>query len=554
MKKITTYLFLLFTSILFSQPTHNKKVVGYYAQWAIYARDYNVNDIDGNKLTHLMYAFFGIDYDPANPSGTKLKSLDTYADFEHTETGAPWNSSIKGNFYDLKNLKLAHPHLKILISVGGWTKSQNFPAVAASPVARQALANDMANFLATYPFIDGFDIDWEFPIVGGTDGTESVNNILIPAQPHTTNDHKNLVYLLEAMRTAMPNKLITIAAGNSVNNVSQQFIGPNNKSSYSMTNDITTYCDFITFFGYDFGGNWYDKTCYNAPLHPSGNIQDPLHGTPAQALDVLVSIYLNQIGIPASKLVMGVPFYGKLFTNVASSGSVPSLPGLYVSAPRTSSWCTNPQPPQGTWDNINCEYSGSIEYCDLAGTVGTNPHHYLNPSNTLTLTSAASSAGWVRYWDNTCKVPYLYNSTLNQFISYDDTQSIDAKGQYILSQNLAGAMIWELSQDTRGSNPNVLLNQLNTSLSALNSNDFIQDNVLNDFKIYSENGLLHIKSEKKYINEIVISNCLGQMLYEKNNINLNTTSIAIDSWDKNKVIFIEVKDNNGIIKRFKFLL
>jgi hypothetical protein len=41
-----------------NSPAHSKKVVGYFPQWAIYGRDYNVLDIEGDKLTHIMYAFF----------------------------------------------------------------------------------------------------------------------------------------------------------------------------------------------------------------------------------------------------------------------------------------------------------------------------------------------------------------------------------------------------------------------------------------------------------------------------------------------------------------
>ena len=449
-----------------AQPNHNKKVVGYYAQWAIYARDFNVSKIDGNKLTHLMYAFFGTEFNPANPQSAKIKSLDTYADFEHTEGGAPWNATPKGNFYDLIQLKQRYPHLKILISIGGWTKSQDLPGIAASPVARTAFAQNMANFLVTYPFIDGFDIDWEFPVVGGIDGTEVIGGITPPAQPHTPNDHKNLVYLLKEMRLAMPNKIISIAAGNNVVNVPNQFIGPGNRAQYGMTDDITTYCDFITFFGYDFGGNWYDKTCYNAPLFGSGNANDPLNAN-NESLDNLTNIYLNNLAIPNDKLIMGIPFYGKLFNSVANNGTIPALPGLFVAAPRTTGSCTNPQAPQGTWDNGFCEFTGSVEFCDLAGNSGTTGHHYLNPSNSSNLLPASSSAGWTRYWDNTAKVPYLYNATTRQFITYDDKVSIDEKAKYIKQKNLGGAMIWELSQDTRpgSAEPAALLGQINTTFS-----------------------------------------------------------------------------------------
>ncbi|WP_166926476.1 DUF2012 domain-containing protein [Flavobacterium poyangense] len=459
------FLLLLFPLLALAQPAHGKKVVGYYAQWAIYARDFNVPKIDGSKITHLNYSFYGTTFDPARPENTKLKCLDTYADYEHTEGGIPWDAPVKGNFYDLKKLKEKYPHLKILISVGGWTKGQDLSPIAASPVARAALAADMANFITTYPFIDGFDIDWEYPLMGGTDGTEIVNGIPVPPQKYHPDDNKNLVLLLKAMRQAMPNKLVTIAAGNNVRNVPKQYLGPNNRAQYGMTEDISTYCDYITYFGYDFGGNWYDKTCYNAPLYGSGNPNDPLYGaTQSESLDELTNIYLNVVGFPASKLIMGLPFYGKKFDNVANNGTNPNFPGLFVSAPRYNvGGCTNPQNPTGTWDGpAACEKSGSIEICGLVGNPVTNSHAFLDP-NTMLVTPTAAAAGWVRYFDNTTKVPYLYNSTLKQFISYEDKQSIDLKVQYINSKNLAGGMIWELSQDTRGSIPNSLLTQVDTS-------------------------------------------------------------------------------------------
>ncbi|MFC0778717.1 T9SS-translocated chitinase ChiA [Flavobacterium sp. HJSW_4] len=456
---------LLFPLLALAQPAHGKKVVGYYAQWSIYARDFNVPKIDGSKITHLNYSFYGTTYDPAHPENTKLKCLDTYADFEHMEGGIPWDAPVKGNFYDLMKLKEKYPHLKILISVGGWTKGQDLSPIAASPVARAALAADMANFITTYPFIDGFDIDWEYPLSGGTDGTEIVNGAPVPPQKYSPDDNKNLVYLLKAMRQAMPNKLVTIAAGNNVRNVSKQYLGPNNRSQYGMSEDISTYCDYITYFGYDFGGNWYDKTCYNAPLYASGNPNDPLYGaTQSESLDELTNQYLNVIGFPANKLIMGLPFYGKKFDNVAAN----STNGLFVSAPRYNvPGCTNPQNPTGTWDGSGaCEKSGSIEICDLVGNPVTNSHAYLDP-NTMMVTPSAASAGWVRYFDNTTKVPYLYNATRKEFISYEDKQSMDLKVQYIKSKNLAGGMIWELSQDTRGSIPNSLLNQVDTSFGSV---------------------------------------------------------------------------------------
>lgn len=450
---------VLIPALIFAQPKHNKKVMGYYAQWAIYARDYNVWDIDASKLTHLMYAFFSIDYNAANPGATKLLSVDPYADFEQNEGGHPWNDPYKGNFADMRDLKIKYPHLKIIISVGGWTLSQNFPAVAQSAVARQALAADMVNMMKTYTFIDGFDIDWEFPIIGGTEGNEYVNGRLVPAQPHTPDDNKNLVLLVKEMRkqfdanfTGSSRKLVTIAAGNNVSNVKLQYIGPKNRLQ-GMTDDLSTYCDLISYIGFDFGGNWRDTTCYNAPIQGSGSPVDPLYNSDpkkVQALDVLTNIYLNDIGIPANKLVMGMPFYGKVFENVATAHPLPKYPGLFERAPRVNQWCPLPQAPKGSWDELNCENSGAVEFCDLAGLIGTNPHHFLSPSNPSQLTSAATSAGWVKYWDPKARLPYIYNATQNKFLMYDDERSIGLKSQFVLNQGIAGAMIWELSQDQRG--------------------------------------------------------------------------------------------------------
>ncbi|MFH6942806.1 glycosyl hydrolase family 18 protein [Flavobacterium sp. FlaQc-50] len=460
---------LLFPLLAVAQPAHGKKVIGYYAQWSIYARDFNIPKIDGSKLTHLNYSFYGTTYDPAHPENTKLRCLDSYADFEHMEGGIPWDAPVKGNFYDLMKLKQKYPHLKVLISIGGWTKGQDLSPIAANPIARNALVADMAQFISNYPFIDGFDIDWEYPVKGGTDGTEMLNDAPVPAQNHNPDDNKNFVYLLKEMRRVMPNKLISIAAGNNVKNVSQQYLGPNNRAQYGMTEDLSTYCDYITYFGYDFGGNWYDKTCYNAPLYASENTNDPLYGaTQSESLDELTNQFLNVVGIPSNKLIMGLPYYGKLFNNVANNGTDPNHPGLFVSAPQDIiSGCTNHQPPLGTWDSGKpCENSGSIEICDLVGNQTTNPHPYLDPT-TMLVTSTAAAAGWVRYFDNTTKVPYLYNDRTHQFISYEDKQSIDFKVQYLKSRNLAGGMIWELSQDTRGVVPNALLNQIDTSFEAI---------------------------------------------------------------------------------------
>ncbi|QTE23969.1 glycosyl hydrolase family 18 protein [Polaribacter cellanae] len=536
MRKLLLCAFLSYMSILQvnaqTQPQHNKKVVGYYAQWSIYARDYNVLDIEADKLTHLLYAFFDTKYN-ATTDTAYIESLDDYADFQHNESGLhAWDAPVKGNIGDLKLLKEKYPHLKIIISLGGWTKSQAFPDIAKSANARATLSQSMVDFMTKYPWIDGFDLDWEFPVQGGTDGNETINGAAVPAQPHYQDDHKNLVLLLKEMRSvfnanSMQNKSISMAAGNNVNNLLATHVGPGTEATHGMTENVFDFCDFVTFFGYDFGGNWFDKTSYNAPLYGGDHPNDPLNrgaGKPNQVLDGLVSLYLNGLQVPVDKLVMGIPFYGKLFEGVASTGVVPNLPGLYESAPRVnSSACNLPQPPKGTWDAVNCESSGSIEFCDLYQGFGTNKHQYLDANNPMQVSAAAAANGWVRYWDDTAKVPYLYNATTNKFITYDDNQSIDLKVKYALSKNLGGVMIWELSQDARNNSSNSLLKTINNSLQSAE-----YDLTIN-FKDSSNNPLQSVVVELKDENNVVLqtlnSDALGQVVFsnKQGNVPYNIT-------------------------------
>lgn len=54
---------------------------------------------------------------------------------------------------------------------------------------------------------------------------------------------------------------------------------------------------------------------------------------------------------------------------------------------------------------------------------------------------------YTRFWDESSKVPFLYNTSTGIWISYDDVQSIQSKSEYIKREELAGAMFWELSGD-----------------------------------------------------------------------------------------------------------
>lgn len=338
--------------------TSGKKVVGYYAAWSAYS-GFTPDKLDVTKLTHINYAFANISSD--------LKIAMGYPDID------------PGNFTKLKALKQINPSLKTLISVGGWSWSGRFSDVALTDASRTAFADSCVDFIVQYGF-DGVDIDWEYPVTGGLS-----TNVRRPE------DKQNFTLLIQKLREKLnarglvDNKsyLLTFAGAAGswyVNNVELSSVGK--------------YVDYANVMTYDIHGPWNTYTDFNAPLYSNTDITNQ----DKWSVDQSVNAWLNA-GFPASKLIMGVPFYGYIYKSVANVNN-----GLYQT------------------------YSGaqSISYANIAA-------NYL------------SAPGFIRYYHSTSMVPWLYNGST--FITYDDPQSITVKAQYVKNRALGGAAIWELSQD-----------------------------------------------------------------------------------------------------------
>nr|BAM67140.1 chitinase [Paenibacillus sp. FPU-7] len=418
-------------------PSYN--VVGYFTSWGIYDPNFQVTDLNASKLTHLNYAFADICWNgrhgnssPESPNKTTWSCTDSHVPLQKGSVpngtivlGEPWadvnnsdpapgvewedcdTKALCGNFYALKKLKAANPHLKTLISVGGWTWSNRFSDVAADAATRAVFAKSAVTFLRTYGF-DGVDLDWEYPVEGGLGG-----NSARPA------DKQNYTLLLQEIRKELnaagaadgKTYLLTIASG-----ASQKFV------TNTEIDKIAQIVDWINIMTYDFHGDWEKRTNNNAPLY--ADTRDPDLDKKFYT-DGAIQIYKNA-GVPGNKLTLGLPFYGRGWTNCAPGAAGD---GLYQEC--TPDWNGN-YVPRGTWDTFETGNSGFFDYGDLGG-------NYVNKN------------GYTRYWNDQAKVPYLYNPTTKTFISYDDEQSIKFKTDYIKSQGLAGAMVWDTSSDCRKS-------------------------------------------------------------------------------------------------------
>jgi len=367
----------------------HKVVGGYFEEWSIYFANFNIANLQNNgvadKLTHLFYAF-GI----ANSIGCSI--ADTWADYQTpylpTITG-PYTGPLYGNFAALLQLKQLHPDLKVLISLAG---APGFSAAAATDANRQAFVSscidlfingNLAPGISGAGVFDGIDIDWEFPSAADT---------------------PNVTLLMREFRK----QLNALGRANHHHYLLTMF-GPAGQQNFSNIElaKVGRTLDFYNVQGYDFHGTWETSTNHASPLFDSR--QDPVASENFN-IDYTINAYL-QAGVPAHKLVMGIPLYGRGWTGVPATNH-----GLYQTS-------TAPAP---------------FAPVDFLQTPGVETY--------LTLTKA-TSAGYQRYFDRRRIAVWLYNPSTQTFWTYDDPITVRLKTIYINRGGLGGAFVWAVKDD-----------------------------------------------------------------------------------------------------------
>ena len=276
-------LMIIFCTVLISAQT--KEIVGYYPSWKWRTQKKLPlpQTLAYTKITTVNYAFFS-----PRPDGT-IVGRDSVGDAKIL--GLPGGFLQPGT--DSSTLTgIAHRNnVKVLLSIGGWEDSGNFPRVASDPGTRSQFAHSCMQQIRSYGF-DGIDIDWEYPCYAEHNGT--------PA------DRENFTLLLRVLRDSLNTGrrsggqplLLTAALPSG---------GPN-----AMAMDIKALgniLDFLNIMTYDFNGPWSPLANHNAPLYPSTGI------SPDQTVDGSFKFYTLSCGIQAGKLNLGIPFYGHTYTN-----------------------------------------------------------------------------------------------------------------------------------------------------------------------------------------------------------------------------------------------
>jgi len=365
---------------VFSRP---RRIIGYYAGWTSKAKNYTPLDIPADKLTHVNYAFALIDVDG------RAALPDPETDIGHADVAAsPDLGSLRGNFNQLRLLKERHPHLRTLISIGGWTGSGRFSdAVATERKRREFVGSCIALFITRWPGVfDGIDIDWEFPVCCG-----------LPENSYRPDDKENCTLLFLELRR----QLDELGAVTGRHYLLTAAFPAGRKLPLTCFDVLEAgrILDWINVMTYDMNESERNGvTNFNAPLRPTTGDPGSLAVRQAWSVEGTARVF-KEAGVPREKIVIGVPFYGRGFTGVPNVND-----GLF-------------QPFTGTM----------------------SPDYHTIEADFLTK--------FQRFWHPEAGAPWLYDAESGTMLSYDDPDAIAGKTYFVREQGLGGVMLWELSGD-----------------------------------------------------------------------------------------------------------
>lgn len=306
------------------ETTSGNVVVAYVTSWTTVMPN-------PDRITHINYAFGGVAKDYCTLEIDNLSRLES-----------------------LVKLKSKSPKLRICLSVGGWGRG-NFSEMAASDKYRKAFAQDCAQKVKSLN-IDGIDIDWEFP----TSSSAGISS--------SPEDKANFTLLMRDLREALgKSRLLTLATVCS--------------AQYIDFKGILPYIDFVNIMAYDMASAPY----HNAPLYRADANGNTSKYVGYMTVDESVEAHLKA-GMPAEKLVLGMPFYGH------GNGK---------------------------------DYDGYVDYRDNKG----------------------PKAGHQELWDEIARVPYYANAQGELLMGFDNVRSIREKCNYIKEKGLKGGMYWDYGAD-----------------------------------------------------------------------------------------------------------
>jgi chitinase len=390
----------------------HRVLVGYFPQWGLYGdTPYTVKSLVQSGAAAMLDQ---LDYAQGFVSDGSCSVADPKVDLDYTfsaETSVDGSAdsphmALRGNLHQLVELKHRFPHLKVLISLEG--RASDF-AADAQPEARTAFVASCVDLFLKGHFgpeatalgrFDGIDLDWEYPR-----GADSENYV-----PLLTEFRRQM----DALR---PGLLLTVALG-----ASPRMYG---NADIAAIGQVVDLAGLMT---YDFNGPWSSTTGFIAPL----SSESPDDGS----VEASVNAW-KAAGVPASKLLIGLPFYAYGWRSVPAANHGLGQDGSPIRGDHPYRFIEklidpHPDRPMGA--------------AAASAVSATTPAPSEPPDPQAHTTEAPMPPQAVLYRDPVSQAPWLFDGSA--FWTYEDPVSIRSKAAFAARQQLAGFMIWELSEDT----------------------------------------------------------------------------------------------------------
>lgn len=389
------------------QPYQNrsaKVISATFTEWGGEDGYFPVSSIPAQNLTHLLYAELPICGGEMINHTLKIRQpqryqalmrscagrpdfsvglLDLYAAVQNSE-GISGQSSYQGHFGQLMMLKRSLPQLQILPSIGGATLSDPFSQLD-DPLRRQQFVDSVKVLLQTWKFFDGINIDWQYPGGGG-----------VGANPGKPTDGAIFTALMKELRAMMDELAIR------------------NGKQYQLTATVDGGARRIARVNYAEAQRYLDHIFLNGDGSVApGEQQYPWHQSALYderrpAVDNSVRALINQ-GVSSDKIVLGFASYAQGWQGVDTHQQANPFTGRALGP-----------------------LNGSRE----ASLIG-----YRN------LTQQFNDSHWQAGYDEKAEVPFLFNKSSRQLLSYENPRSVKAKGQYVYAQRLGGLLLSDISAD-----------------------------------------------------------------------------------------------------------
>ncbi|XP_045475619.1 probable chitinase 10 [Harmonia axyridis] len=351
-----------------SHDNDGQRIICYVQGQAVYRREpqtFRPEDLNPFACTHVIYAFAAMD-----PHSFQITPNDEEYDL------------IQGGYTAVTGLKRLNPKLKVMISVGGGEQSapHRFASMVSSATKRRNFIRSVIQFMKVHNF-DGLDIHWQYP------GDEELGG-------HTS-DKEYLVLLLEELNELFRPRewLLSIAVPASRFRIEDGF----------RPDRLANLVDFVNLQAYNFHRDKDPGAEHHANLNVRPDDQD---------LDTFFNVdyavkYWLKKGLPRSKLVVGIPFFGRSFTLLNSNET---LMGSPIKGPGNEGYYTQTK-----------GFLAYFEVCDLM-----------------------MHEGWELHSDSS-GAPYIVNG--DQWVAFDNTDSIKKKITYVKDLELGGIFVWSADMD-----------------------------------------------------------------------------------------------------------